>query len=107
MAGVRTATDLLTLQVPHARPTRSADGATHQTIRLRGVSSFTQSVEPLILIDGVVVSHMQRALEILERIAASDVREIEVLWGPAAASRYPWAASGVVHVRTNTGPRSW
>ena len=38
--------------------------------------------------------------DVLSQIPASDVEDIEVLRGPTAAFLYPFAANGVVEVRT-------
>jgi len=103
--GARTAADLLALEVPQARLTRTVVGQNAARIRLRA-NSLVQRVDPLILIDGVVISRMEDAMDALEHIAASDVEEIEVLKGPAAAFLYPLAANGVVLVRTKTGSRN-
>ena len=71
-------------------------------------SSFTLRGEPLILLDGVMISSGgatggATALDALKQIPASDVIEIEVLRGPAATARYPLAANGVVLVETRAG----
>jgi outer membrane cobalamin receptor len=70
---------------------------------LRGTGSLALSLMPSIFIDGVVVSNPEEGLDVLSRIPASDVLDIEVLRGPAAAFRYPFAANGVVLVRTRLG----
>ena len=79
-------------------------GRTTYSIQLRTTAaSLTQSGEPLILIDGVMISRLGQAMEALSQISASDVESIEVLMGPSATVRYPMAANGVVLVRTRAG----
>lgn len=104
--GARTAADLLALQVPRARISSGEVGKVDYKVRLRPAGTLTDNVEPLVLLDGVVLAN-ERVFAVLEQIPASEVAEIEVLRGPAAAFRYPYAANGVVHVKTKKGrPRS-
>lgn len=100
-----TAADLLAIKVPSARVTSGFIGHNDYTFRLRAsASSLTLSGEPIILLDGVMISRgAGTALDALSQIPASDVIEIEVLRGPAAALRYPLAANGVVLVKTRAG----
>jgi len=105
MESARTAADLLALEVPRARVSSGIVGLNDFRLQLRPTSTFMGNAEPLILIDGVVMTR-DRALDALERIPASDVESVEVLKGPAAAFLYPYAASGVVVVRTKKGRRS-
>ncbi len=98
-----TAADLLVAEVPSARINTGIIGKTDYTIQLRtGGTSFTKSTEPLILIDGVMMSRLGQALQTLSQIPASDVASMEVLRGPAAAFRFPMAANGVVLVTTRS-----
>ena len=99
-----TAADMLAIEIPSARVTSSHVGRTDYDIRLRGPStSFTEDVEPLVLIDGVMLSRLGQALEALSQIPASDVEAITILRGPAATGLYPMAANGVVLVKTRAG----
>lgn len=100
----RTAADLLALQVPRTRVNPRSLGKSDYQVQLRSAMSISGSQEPLILIDGIAVS-IGAAYEALLGIPASDVESIEVLKGPAAAARYPYAANGVIHVHTKRGPR--
>ena len=95
-----TAADLLALKVPSTRSTTGNIGKNDYQIRLRGYGSFTQDVQPIVIIDGVRVSGTETAFDVLSRIPASDVEDIQVLRGPAAAFLYAFAANGVVEVRT-------
>jgi outer membrane receptor for ferrienterochelin and colicin len=68
-------------------------------VRLRGFSSFILNGDPLVVVDDVAVQGVP-PLQVLANIPAGDVESIEVLRGPAAAFRYPYAANGVISVRT-------
>ncbi|MEX2048904.1 MAG: carboxypeptidase regulatory-like domain-containing protein [Gemmatimonadota bacterium] len=98
----RTAADLLALRVPRTRVSSGMVGESNVQIRLRQAASFQGSTAPSILIDGVAVSGAS-AFEALDRIPAADVEDIEVLSGPAAAFLHPYAANGVILVRTKRG----
>ena len=104
MASPLTAADLLSIKVPSARVRSGNVGKTDYAIRLReSGTSFTQSVEPLVFVDGVMISGLGGAFEALSQISASDVEDIKVLRGPTAAFLYPMAANGVVLVKTRWG----
>lgn len=99
-AEAMSALELVAAKVPSISSITSADiGDRNQAVHLRGVSSLTQSGDPLIVVDNVVL-HGMPPLELLSRIPASDVESIEVLRGPAAAFRYPFAANGVIAITT-------
>jgi len=94
------ALQMLAQKVPSVASHASGDlGDYDVAIRLRGFNSFINGNDPLIVIDGAIVQ-AQTAFETLSRIPATDVAGIEVLRGPAAAFRYPFAADGVIIVRT-------
>lgn len=96
----RSALDLVAAKVPSIGMRISGDvGDNDAAVRLRGFSSLTQNGDPLIVIDDVVARGAP-PLEILSHIPAADVEGIEILRGPIAAFRYPFAANGVIHVRT-------
>jgi iron complex outermembrane receptor protein len=101
----RTAADLLAFQVPRARVNTGVVGKSDYEVSLRPGSTFQGSVAPMVLIDGVVMSNDGGAYDALERIPASDVAEIQVLKGPAAAFLYPYAANGVINIVTKRGAR--
>ena len=101
--GPLNAAHLLAIKVPDARVLSGVVGQTDYLFRLRApVTSFTQSLVPLVVIDGVMISP-GHAFEALSQIPASHVEDIEVLRGPTAAFRYPLAANGVVLVTTRSG----
>jgi len=99
-AEATSALELVAAKVPSISSITSADiGDKNAAVRLRGVSSLTQSGDPLIVVDDVVIRGAP-PLELLSQIPAGDVESIEVLRGPAAAFRYPFAANGVISIRT-------
>ncbi len=79
-------------------------GQNDNEIYLRGIGSITQSVDPVVYVDGVRFV-IDNALEVLDRISAEDVANIRVLRGPAAAFLYPHAANGVILVETRGATR--
>ena len=95
-----TAADLLAIKVPSTRSITGSIGKNDYQIRLRGYGSFTQDLQPLVIIDGVRVSGTGTVFDVLSQIPASEVEDIKVLRGPTAAFLYPFAANGVVEVRT-------
>jgi len=101
-ASARTAADLLALQVPRTRAATGSVGDNDILLQLRGTTSLNGSTEPLILVDGVALVR-DAAYDALLSIPASDVANIEVLTGAAAAARYPYAANGVIHIHTKRG----
>ena len=101
--GSLTAADLLAIEAPSTRVTSGNVGRTDYALRLRGsATTLTQSQEPLVFIDGVMISRLGQALQALRQIPAVNVEVIEVLHGPAAAALYPMAANGVVLVKTRS-----
>lgn len=90
-------------QVPGTRITGSrefSDGAGR--IRIRGVTSITQSNDPLVFLDGVRVAGANPA-RVLETMDPSSVDSLEVLRGPEAMQFGPGAAAGVILVHTRRG----
>jgi outer membrane receptor protein involved in Fe transport len=99
----QTAADLLADRVPGLRVRAGSVGDNDRQVRLRSANTFQGNGAPLILIDGVVLTHDDRGYGALEQIPAADVAEIQVLDGPSAAFRYPYAAGGVINVVTKKG----
>ena len=102
-AGRLNAADLLAFKVPSTRVTDGDPGNASYPVRLRASASTFRSgaSEALVVIDGVTISgHQGRAMEALRQIPASEVEDLKVLRGPAAAFLYPFAANGVVVVTT-------
>ena len=98
----KTAADLLAIEAPRARVNTNAVGRNDYSIVLRPGQTVAGSAEPLILIDGVVMANGGLAYEALLGIPATDVKDIQVLTGVAAAL-YPLSANGVILVRTVRG----
>lgn len=99
-AEAQTALDLLARKVPGVLRNSSGDVGNHdQAFRLRGYSSLVVDGEPLVVLDQVVLQGAP-VMELLSRIPASDVASIQVLSGPTAAFRYPFASNGVIEVST-------
>lgn len=89
----------------------SGTSGTAGQIRVRGAASISLSNEPLIVIDGVLVSRAfllatqsgQRA-DRLNDINPDDIESIEIVKGPAAATLYGADASaGVISIITKRG----
>lgn len=96
-----TALDLLAIKVPSIGMRSPGSVGQHGgAVRLRGFNSLTQSGNPLIVIDDVAVTSDRPPLEVLSQIPAGDVESIEVLRGPIAAFRFPYASNGVILVKT-------
>jgi TonB-dependent SusC/RagA subfamily outer membrane receptor len=98
-------------------PTTGTIGA-GASIRIRGITSVTQTNKPLIYIDGVRADDSSLGLSVggvepsrLTDINPHDIERIEVVKGAAATTLYGTAASnGVVQIftkRGRTGPSRW
>ncbi|MEX0907605.1 MAG: TonB-dependent receptor plug domain-containing protein [Gemmatimonadota bacterium] len=69
-------------------------------LRIRGMSSLTSQVEPLLVVDGVSMSSDQ-ADNALAGISSDDVRQVDVLKDVASTSIYGMrGAGGVIIVTT-------
>jgi TonB-linked SusC/RagA family outer membrane protein len=85
------------------------------TVRIRGVSSFALSNQPLIYVDGIRVDNAQGTGPQNQSFGAStttrwndfnpdDIESIEIVKGPAAATLYGTeAANGVIQIITKRG----
>ena len=85
------------------------------TVRIRGVSSFALSNQPLIYVDGIRVDNAQGTGPQNQSFGAStttrwndfspdDIESIEIVKGPAAATLYGTeAANGVIQIITKKG----
>lgn len=107
-----TAADLLAKGFPGVQIRRgSGQVGSGVGILIRGLKSFTLPSEPLVYVDGVLVSGTSRpewfgtasSLSILEQIPAEAVESIELLKGPATASYGLGAVNGVILIRTYRG----
>lgn len=91
---------------------------TSQRIRIRGANSISLSNEPLIFVDGILVSNNKGGFAVggqdysrLNDINPEEIENIEILKGPAASAIYGTAAAnGVVLITTRrgrSGPAQW
>jgi TonB-dependent starch-binding outer membrane protein SusC len=84
---------------------------TSQRIRIRGANSLSLSNEPMIVIDGILVTNNQGGLWVggeevsrLNDLNPNDIANIEVVKGPAASALYGTAAAnGVILITTKRG----
>jgi TonB-linked SusC/RagA family outer membrane protein len=89
---------------------------TGTSLRLRGLSSITQSNEPLLYVDGVRIDNNDEATSLdgftvggqgpsrINDINIEDIESIEIIKGPAAATLYGTeAAPGVIQIITKKG----
>lgn len=90
----------------------SGTAGTGQRIHIRGANSLSLSNEPLIYVDGTMLSNDNnigvglggQAVSRLNDIASEDIESIEVLKGPAATAMYGTsAANGVLLITTKRG----
>ncbi len=103
LSEVRSAADLLAGQIPGIAGNSGIVGQNRSPILLRGVRSISLGGEPDVYLDGVrMAGGVGEALSLLRQIPASDVRDIQILRGPAAALLHG-SADGVIHVRTRSG----
>ncbi|MEJ7760473.1 MAG: SusC/RagA family TonB-linked outer membrane protein [Gemmatimonadaceae bacterium] len=92
---------------------QSAAGATgsSQRVRIRGANSLSLSNEPLLYVDGILVSNSKGGIGLggqdysrLNDINPEEIENIEILKGPAASAIYGSAASvGVILISTKRG----
>lgn len=100
-----TAADLVSREVPSLGAATGSLGFDARGVHLRGVGSIRLSSEPLLFLNGIRITGVS-LIERLAQIPAEDVEDIEILRGPAAAFLYPYAANGVIHVKTRQGENS-
>ncbi len=99
----RTAADLLAMEVRGMLGNSGMVGADGAAILLRGVGSISLQGDPVVYLDGVRMGGGPgEALLALAQIPASEIRDIEILRGPAASFLKGWA-DGVIEVRTKSG----
>lgn len=98
----RTAAELVARKVLDMNPNSGNLGLNTNPVRLRGTGTFGLSGEPTVFLDGVRIGTFGPAMEVLSQIPASDVRNIRVLRGPAAAF-LQGSADGSIHIETRSG----
>jgi outer membrane cobalamin receptor len=104
LAEPKTAVDLLAGRVPGTMRRSGIVGTSVSGVMMRGVSSISLAGEPVVYLDGVrLAGSFGEMLLLLSRIPASDVKDIQVLRGPAAAF-LQGSADGVIQVWTRSGP---
>lgn len=99
-----TAADLVEARLPPG--IQMVVGGARETaprLRLRGENRLRPSGGPSVMIDGIRVGDLERALDVLTQIPASHVEEVEVLRGPSAAFLHALASDGVIMVTTRAG----
>ena len=101
-AEARTAAELVARKVLDMNPNSGNLGLNTNPVRLRGTGTFGLSGEPAVFLDGVRIGTFGPAMEVLSQIPASDVRNIRVLRGPAAAF-LRGSADGSIHIETRSG----
>ena len=82
-----------------------------QRVRIRGANSLSLSNEPLLYVDGVLVSNSKGGISLggqdysrLNDINAEEIDNVEILKGPAASAIYgSAAANGVILISTKRG----
>ncbi|MQA91363.1 MAG: SusC/RagA family TonB-linked outer membrane protein [Gemmatimonas sp.] len=112
-------------RVPGLQLNRASDNlGTGSNIRIRGISTFSLSTNPVIIVDGVRVNNSSTAgpnvglsawstqsdsrgageVNLLNDFNPQDIESIEIIKGPAAATLYGTEASaGVIHIITKRG----
>jgi outer membrane receptor protein involved in Fe transport len=99
----RTAADLIAGQIPGISGNSGIVGLNRSTVQLRGVSSISIQREPALFLDGVrMAGSFGDALQLLQQIPASDVRDVRILRGPTAAF-LQGSPDGAIYVRTRFG----
>jgi hypothetical protein len=78
-------------------------------LRYRGSTSLTLSTEPVVFMDGVLVSQpgggsSGGGFRLLNGISASQVIRIRIMRGPTADVKYGESANGVIFIETRRGP---
>lgn len=95
---VNSANELIQGKVPGLQiATRSGDPNDQATIRLRGINSFGENQEPLVVVDGIIGGR-------LENIDPNDIASIDVLKDASASAIYGTRGSaGVIVITTKSG----
>ncbi len=105
-APVRSLSDLLeAAQVPGVLVTRgSGDPGSPTKIRIRGLSSISQSNDPVVIVDGNWVDASMGSPSRIDDIDPSTIETIDIVRGPSAATLYGQdAANGVIVITTKKG----
>ena len=110
---LRNSEDILAGRAPGVTVmTNSGQPGAGATVKIRGVSSISQTMEPLIYVDGIRIYNLptraawgaHTGTSPLQDIAADDIERIEVVKGAAATTLYGTEASaGVIQIFTKRG----
>lgn len=110
---VRSVSDLLeAAQIPGVLVQReSGDPGSPTKIRIRGISSISQTNDPVIILDGVWIDGSLGKPSRIDDIDPSTIESIEIVRGPSAATLYGQDASNGIIVITskkgNIGKPRW
>lgn len=102
----RSVADILeAAQVPGVQVQRaSGDPGAATKIRMRGISSISQSNDPVVVVDGIWIDAATSSPSKLDDIDPSTIEKIEIVRGPSAATLYGQDASnGVIVITTKKG----
>lgn len=103
---VRSVTDILeAAQVPGVLVQRSSgDPGAPSRVRIRGISSISQSNDPVLIVDGIWMDNTVDNMPRIDDIDPATIEAIEIVRGPSAASLYGQDASnGVIIITTKKG----
>ncbi|MQA91473.1 MAG: TonB-dependent receptor plug domain-containing protein [Gemmatimonas sp.] len=110
LGSAQTAADLLAHRVPGLSLNSSGGNVGGGSrVVIRGISSITQSSDPVIYLDGIRIGQgggsnptfNAAAIDVLDDIPASQVKRIQVLRGSSAAAIYGDSANGVILIETH------
>ena len=111
-APIRDLTDLLTARAPSVSITPGNYTGAAPTVRIRGLSSISNSGPPIYIVDGIRIDASTgvgltgggASTSRLNDIMPADIEDIEIVKGPSAATLYGTnAANGVVVITTKKG----
>ncbi len=103
---VRSVADILeAAQVPGVQVQRGGgDPGAATKVRIRGISSISQTNDPVVIVDGVWIDATTSSPSKLDDIDPATVEKIEIVRGPSAATLYGQDASnGVIVITTKKG----
>ena len=110
-SNARTAADLLAQVAGVQMSSPSGVPGTGTGIRMRGPSTIQGDDTPAVYLNGIRIDEgggprpgtRLTNLHVLQQIPAEEVERIQILKGPAAASRFPFGAAGVILIETRRG----
>lgn len=105
-APVRSVNEIIeAAQVPGVLVQRSSgDPGSPSRVRIRGISSISQSNDPVIILDGIWIDNTVGKMSRIDDIDPATIETIEIVRGPSAATLYGQDASnGVIVITTKKG----